>query len=172
MLFHINKQRHLMKKIATSPKELPSLKEILSISGLEFMEKIQNGDLPIAPIAEVLNYDLVSVKSGEVIFRGVPTFQSMNPIGTVHGGWYGTLLDSAMACAIMTKVNKGYFYTTLEYKINIIKAIPLDMEVDTIGTTTHVGRSTGTAIGQIIGSEDKKIYATGSTTCIIMKPTK
>ena len=46
------------------------------------------------------------------------------------------------------------------------------MEVDTIGTTTHVGRSTGTAIGQIIGSEDKKIYATGSTTCIIMKPTK
>ena len=77
-----------------------------------------------------------------------------------------------MACAIMTKVNKGYFYTTLEYKINIIKAIPLDMEVDIIGTTTHVGRSTGTAIGQIIGSEDKKIYATGSTTSIIMKPTK
>ena len=80
-----------MKKIATSPKELPSLKEILSISGLEFMKKIQNGDLPIAPIAEVLNYDLVSVKSGEVIFRGVPTFQSMNPIGTVHEQF---LLDS------------------------------------------------------------------------------
>ena len=161
-----------MRKSATSPKELPSLNEILSISGLEFMEKIQNGDLPIAPIAKVLNYNLVSVKPGEVIFRGIPTFQTMNPMGTIHGGWYGTLLDSAMGCAIMTRVNKGFIYTTLEYKINIIKAIPLDMEVDTIGTTTHVGRSTGTAIGQIIGSKDKKIYATGSTTCIIMKPSK
>jgi hypothetical protein len=98
-----------MRKTATSPKELPSLKEILSISGLEFMEKIQNGDLPIAPIAEILNYNLISVKSGEVIFRGIPTFQTMNPMGTVHGGWYGTLLDSAMGCAIMTKVNKGFF---------------------------------------------------------------
>jgi uncharacterized protein (TIGR00369 family) len=92
----------------------------------------------------------------------------MNPIGSVHGGWYGTLLDSAMACAIMTKVPKGSVYTTLEYKINIIKPIPIDMQIDAIGEVSHAGRSTGTAEGRIIGTKNKTLYATGSTTCIII----
>ena len=93
----------------------------------------------------------------------------MNPVGSVHGGWYGTLLDSAMACAVMTKIPKGSFYTTLEYKINIVKAIPIGMEIDAIGLVTHSGRSTGTADGKIIGTKDKILYATGSTTCLIMQ---
>jgi len=87
----------------------------------------------------------------------------------VHGGWYGTLLDSAMACAVMTRVPRGSVYTTLEYKINILRAIPLGTQIDCIGTTDHVGRSTGVAQGKIIGVEDGKLYATGSTTCILMK---
>jgi uncharacterized protein (TIGR00369 family) len=139
------------------------------MTGLEFMEKIKLGELPRAPIAKTLNYDLISVSSGEVIFRGAPKFESTNPVGSVHGGWYGTLLDSAMACAVMTKTPKGSFYTTLEYKINIVKAIPIGMEIDAIGLVTHSGRSTGTANGKIIGTKDNILYATGSTTCLIMQ---
>ena len=157
-----------MKK-ANEMRQLPSQEEILSMTGLEFMEKIKLGELPGAPIAKTLNYDLISVSLGQVIFRGAPKFDSMNPVGSVHGGWYGTLLDSAMACAVMTKIPKGSFYTTLEYKINIVKAIPIGMEIDAIGLVTHFGRSTGTADGKIIGTKDKILYATGSTTCLIMQ---
>ena len=157
-----------MKK-ANEMRQLPSQEEILSMTGLEFMEKIKLGELPGAPIAKTLNYDLINVSSGQVIFRGAPKFDSMNPVGSVHGGWYGTLLDSAMACAVMTKIPKGSFYTTLEYKINIVKAIPIGMEIDAIGLVTHSGRSTGTADGKVTGTKDKILYATGSTTCLIMQ---
>ena len=157
-----------MKK-ANEMRQLPSQEEILTMTGLELMEKIKLGELPGAPIAKTLNYDLISVSLGQVIFRGAPKFDSMNPVGSVHGGWYGTLLDSAMACAVMTKIPKGSFYTTLEYKINIVKAIPIGMEIDAIGLVTHSGRSTGTADGKIIGTKDKILYATGSTTCLIMQ---
>jgi uncharacterized protein (TIGR00369 family) len=74
-----------------------------------------------------------------------------------------------MACAVMTKVPKGSVYTTLEYKINILRPIPLGMEVEAIGVAQHVGRSTGIANGEIRGVEDGRLYATGSTTCIVMK---
>jgi uncharacterized protein (TIGR00369 family) len=69
----------------------------------------------------------------------------------------------------MTGVATGSVYTTLEYKINILRSIPVDMEIDCIGQTDHVGRSTGVAHGEIRGVEDGKLYATGSTTCIVMK---
>jgi len=157
-----------MKKPDENPIHLPSNEVILSMSGLEFMKKIENGELPVAPISHTLNYELNHVSLGRVIFRGSPRFNAMNPIGSVHGGWYGTLLDSAMACAIMTKVPKGSVYTTLEYKINIIKPIPIDMQIDAIGEVSHAGRSTGTAEGRIIGTKNKTLYATGSTTCIII----
>ena len=157
-----------MKKLNENPIHLPSKEVILSMSGLEFMKKIENGELPVAPISHTLNYELNHVSLGRVIFRGSPRFNAMNPIGSVHGGWYGTLLDSAMACAIMTKVPKGSVYTTLEYKINIIKPIPIDMQIDAIGEVSHAGRSTGTAEGRIIGTKNKTLYATGSTTCIII----
>ena len=157
-----------MKKPNENPIHLPSNEVILSMSGLEFMKKIENGELPVAPISHTLNYELNHVSLGRVIFRGSPRFNAMNPIGSVHGGWYGTLLDSAMACAIMTKVPKGSVYTTLEYKINIIKPIPIDMEIDAICEVSHAGRSTGTAEGRIIGTKNNTLYATGSTTCIII----
>ena len=156
--------------IADSPEQLPSRETILSISGLEFMEKVLAGELPMAPIANGLNYLLHSVKLDEIVFRGAPEFGHMNPSGSVHGGWYGTLLDSAMACAVMTRVPQGSVYTTLEYKVNIIRPIPLGLMIDCIGTVEHAGRSTGVATGKVVGVEDGKLYATGSTTCIIMTP--
>ena len=74
------------------------------------------------------------------------------------------------ACAVMTTVPRGSYYTTLEYKVNITRALPLGREVLAIGTVDHGGRSTGVASGEIRGAEDGKLYATGSTTCLIMTP--
>lgn len=153
---------------AQTPDELLKPSQITEMSGLEFMTGILNGELPGPPIAETLGYHLHSVDSGCVVFRGTPEFATTNPMGTVHGGWYGTLLDSAMACAVMTGVPRGSVYTTLEYKINILRSIPLGMTIDCTGVTEHVGRSTGVARGEIRGIKDGKLYATGSTTCIVM----
>jgi uncharacterized protein (TIGR00369 family) len=155
--------------IATKPADLLDLDSVLSMSGLAFMQGMLDGTLPGPPIARTMGYALHAVADGTVTFRGAPSFDVTNPMGTVHGGWYGTLLDSAMACAVMTKVPTGAVYTTLEYKINITRPIPLGMVIDCTGTVDHAGRSTGVATGEIRGVEDGKLYATGSTTCIIMK---
>ena len=143
--------------------------KITDMSGMEFMRGILDGTLPHPPIGPTMNYYLQSVEAGRVAFRGAPRFEHCNPLGTVHGGWYGTLLDSCMACAVMTKVPKGSVYTTLEYKINITRPIPVDMEIEALGVIDHVGRKTGIAHGEIRGVDDGKLYATGSTTCIVMK---
>ena len=75
-----------------------------------------------------------------------------------------------MACAVMTTLPKGKIQTTLEFKVNIIRPIPADVEVDAIGTVEHAGRSTGVAVGRIVDVESGKLYASASTTCIIMTP--
>ncbi|MFK7876200.1 MAG: PaaI family thioesterase [Paracoccaceae bacterium] len=155
---------------ARTPDDLLSQAELLNISGLEFMTGMLEGRLPGPPIGETMGYTLHAVEPGRVVFRGAPDFKQTNPMGSVHGGWYGTLLDSAMACAVMTKIPQGSVYTTLEYKINILRPIPLGMTIDCEGLTDHVGRSTGVAHGDIRGCEDGKLYATGSTTCIVMTP--
>lgn len=161
-----------MAIFASGPEELLSMAELLDLSGLEFMTGIAEGRLPAPPISKTMGYALRRVEAGRVVFRGAPAFDHTNPMGTVHGGWYGTLLDSAMACAVMTMIPKGTVYTTLEYKVNILRSIPIGMEIDCEGVTDHVGRSTGIAHGDIRGVEDGKLYATGSTTCIIMTPPK
>ena len=155
---------------AKSRADLPGLEKTLSISGLDFMEAILRGDLPAPPMAETLNYQVSAVAPGEVAFRGVPKFEHCNPMGATHGGWYGTVLDSCMACAVMTTVPKGSFYTTLEYRVNILRVIPEGMEVIATGYVDHAGRSTSVAHGEIRGAEDGRLYATGSTTCLIMQP--
>ncbi len=154
---------------ATRPDQLPDRETTLSMSGLDFMQAILDGRLPMAPIAGLLNYHLDTVEEGRILFRGAPEFAHLNPTGTPHGGWYGTLLDSAMACAVMTIVPKGSVYTTLEYKVNIVRAIPVEREILCEGLVEHGGRSTGVANGWIRDAETGKLYATGSTTCMIMK---
>lgn len=155
-------------KFATDLTELPNRDAVLSMSGLEFMQGVLSGDIAHPPISETLGYRLHEVEDGRVVFHGTPAFSALNPVGTVHGGWYGTLLDSAMACAVMTKVPKGSLYTTLEYKVNITRAIPLGRQIVAQGVVSHAGRSTGVAEGTIRDAETGKLYATGSTTCIIM----
>ena len=149
--------------------DLPSQETVMSMSGLDFMQAMLRGELPRPPISALLNYTLDSVEPGKVTFRGTPEFAHTNPLSGVHGGWYGTLLDSCMACAVMTTVPKGAVYTTLEYKVNLTRAIPLGTEILATGVIDHAGRSTGVSHGEIRGARDGKLYATGSTTCLIMQ---
>ena len=153
---------------AQSADQLPSRDQVLALSGLEFMQAVRDGDLPAPPIGQLLNYHVSEVESGRVVFTGTPEFNHMNPTGGIHGGWYGTLLDSCMACAVMTIVPKGSLYTTLEYKINITRAIPPGTTILATGWVDHGGRSTGVSHGEIRGATDGRLYATGSTTCLIM----
>ncbi|MEJ8561573.1 PaaI family thioesterase [Yoonia sp. GPGPB17] len=154
---------------ATSPDQMPDLETTLSMSGLEFMQAMRDGTISRPPISALMNYSVEKVEAGEVVFRGTPEFQHTNPAGGVHGGWYGTLLDSCMSCAVMTVTPKGSVYTTLEYKVNMVGAIPLGCEIRAIGTINHAGRTTGVAQGEIRDVVTNKLYATGSATCLIMK---
>ncbi len=151
-------------------QDVLSMAKILEISGLEMMQGILKGIYPGAPIANILNYKVHAVEEGKVVFRGTPNLGSRNPMGTIHGGWYGTILDSAMACAVMTTLPAGKIQTTLEFKVNIISPIPPGVKVDAIGTVEHSGKSTGVALGSLIDVKTGKLYASSSTTCIIMTP--
>ena len=93
-----------MPPIAQGPEDLLSQAEALNMSGLEFMQAILDGTNPGPPIGATMGYTLHAIEDGRAVFRGAPSFQMTNPMGTVHGGWYGTLLDSAMACAVMTEM--------------------------------------------------------------------
>ncbi len=157
-----------MRKMAAGPEDMPTMADIGSMSGLDFIEAIRDGTLPAAPIAMTLDYDLVEAKPGWVVFAGVPKFEFYNPIGSVHGGWFGTLLDSCMACAVQTMLPKGRGYTTLEYKINILRAATTASGlIRAEGKAIHVGRRTATAEGRMV-DEAGKLYATGTTTCLVM----
>lgn len=151
-------------------EDLASRDALLSMSGLDFMRRMRDGQTAHPPISRVLAYHLDTVEDGRVVFRGVPGFDHLNPMGAVHGGWYGTILDSCMGCAVMTKLPAGRIYTTLEYKVNITRAIPMGRAVLAEGRTSHAGRTTAVAEGTIRDADTGQLYATGSTTCLIMKP--
>ncbi len=156
-------------RFATSLDELPDQDDLFSRSGLEFMQDVLAGQLAGATIGRTLGFWITEVDEGRVVFQGQPDLRVTNPMRGVHGGWYGAILDSCMGCAVMTCVPKGSFYTTLEYKINITRALPLDTRVSASAVVTHAGRSTSVATGEVRGLDDNRLYATGSTTCMIMK---
>lgn len=146
------------------------------LSGMEILDAIFAGDLPSPPMGNTLDFVPIRMSPGQAVFQGRPQRRHYNPMGTVHGGWFAALLDSAVGCAIHTTLAAGRGYTTLELKINLIRAltdaVPL---VRAEGTVIHVGRQTGTAEGRIVGP-DGKLYAHATTTCLIFdlpsSPTK
>lgn len=155
-------------RAAESPADLADPREMAAMTGLEIMRAILEGRMAGAPIARTLGFTLDAVEEGRTVFRGAPSFAHANPMGTTHGGWYGTLLDSAMACAVLTLVPRGASYTTLEYKVNVVRPLPASTEILCEGVASHVGRRTGVATGEIRGAQDGRLYATGSTTCIVL----
>lgn len=137
------------------------------ISGLEFLQRIVRGELPVAPISATLDFHLVEVGPGRAVFQGLPAHAHYNPIGTVHGGYHATLLDSAMACAVQTLCEAGRAYTTLEFKIHCVR--PLTDRAGPVRATGQVvasGRRTATAEARLTDSEGR-LYSHGTSTCLL-----
>ncbi len=152
---------------AASPDDLLTPAQLAEISGFDFIDGMRTGRYPHPPIAKTLNYRLSEVEQGRVIFEGSPDFDAYNPLGGAHGGWFGTLLDSCMACAVQTTLPQGTGYTTVEYKITILRPAFTDTPpLKAIGTVVTSGRRIATATGEMVG-EDGKVFATGSTTCLV-----
>jgi len=141
--------------------------EAQSMSGLEFLQKAMIGGGTRPPMAVTLDFRLDEVSEGKAVFVSTPAEFHYNPIGTVHGGYFGTLLDSAMGCAVHTLLSPGEGYTTLEYKINLVRALTAEVgEVRAEGWVVYKGSRMATAEGKIV-DRNGKIYAHGSTTCMI-----
>jgi len=139
-----------------------------SMSGLEFIEAMRDGRIPAPPIAGTLCFSLTGARAGEVRFDGTPLKGHYNPIGSVHGGWAATLLDSCMGCAVQTMVPMGSTYTTLELSVNFVRAITLASgPMQAIGHVLHSGRRSATAEGRLVDGKGT-LYAHGTTTCMIM----
>ena len=141
--------------------------ELRRLGGLELMQGLVDGAYPWPPIMKTLDYSLDRVEHGVAVFSGEGKFEHYNPIGSVHGGWIATLLDSCMGCAVHTTLKPGQGYTSLEIKVNFVRAV-----LDTSGRMTaegrviHAGKSTATADGKLTDA-DGKLLAHSTTTCLI-----
>jgi uncharacterized protein (TIGR00369 family) len=136
-------------------------------SGLQIMQAMLAGELPYPHIAATLDFSLVEVDKGRAVFQGTPQLKHYNPLGTVHGGWYATLLDSALGCAVHTMLEPGQGYTTAELGIHVVRAATeRSGPLRAIGKVLHVGRQLATAEARIVDAAGK-LYAHGSTTCLV-----
>jgi uncharacterized protein (TIGR00369 family) len=142
--------------------------QLQGLNGLQIMQAMLAGKLPYPHIMRTLDYALVQVDKGKAIFQGMPQLMHYNPLGSVHGGWYATLLDSALGCAVHTALEAGQTYTTAELGIHIVRAASLKSgPLRAIGQVVHVGRKLATAEARIVDAAGK-LYAHGSTTCLVM----
>lgn len=141
---------------------------ILALTGFDYLCGMRDGAFPHPALALTLGFRVAEVADGRVVVEGTPGPAHGNSTGHPHGGWYGALLDTAMACAVLTRVPRGASYTTLEYRVNILRPAPLGALVRVEGLLQHAGRSTGVARGEMRGAADGMLYATGATTCLIM----
>jgi uncharacterized protein (TIGR00369 family) len=143
------------------------VEQLREMAGIDLFHGIMSGRLPGAPIAQIMNMWIHAAEPGRVVFGGRPEKQHYNPIGSVHGGYAGTMLDSCMSCAVQSMLPKGMGYTTLEYKVSLVRAI--SHKTGTVyaeGNAIQVGSRVGTAEGRIVDASGK-ILATGTTTCLI-----
>jgi uncharacterized protein (TIGR00369 family) len=125
-------------------------------------------ELPHAPVAELLGFDLTELGDGQATFRMDPGERHYNPLGTVHGGVAATLLDSAMGVAVHTTLDEGETYTTLELKVNYVRAITQDTgTVVATGSVIHRGGRVATAEARLTDA-DGRLLAHGTSTCLIM----
>lgn len=141
--------------------------DLAKYPGIELLQRIIDGKYPAPPIGAALNYALTEVSEGRAVFRGMPGERHLNPLGTVHGGWAATLLDSALACAVQTLLKKGEAYTTAEFKVNLTRPItPKTGEVVCEGRVVHKGRTLAVSEATL-KDKDGKLLAFGTETCSI-----
>jgi uncharacterized protein (TIGR00369 family) len=141
--------------------------EVLRHSGLELLQGMLAGRFPPPSMALTLGFRLAEVAHGRAVFHGVPGTNHYNPLGVVHGGWAATILDSCLGCAVHSTLPKGMGYTTLEVKVNFVRAITAQTgPLQAIGTVIHAGRQVATADAKLVDPTGR-IVAHATTTCLI-----
>lgn len=142
--------------------------QVARMSGIELFREALEGRLPRASIGATMDFVMVEVEPGRAVFQGRPGPGHLNPMGGVHGGWYATLLDSALGCCVHAALPAGRAYTTLELKLNIVRAIvPAKVpRVRAVGTVVHLGGQTATSEARLVGP-DGRLYAHATSTCLI-----
>lgn len=152
----------------TDPR--PHLAKFQGLSGLEQIQALAEGTVPPPPITAHMNMALTSFGEGEVVFTGIPDVSHYNPIGTVHGGFAATLLDSACGCAVHTTLPAGSAYTSLEIKLSFLRGIDADTGTVTArGWVTRAGRRAAFAEADLRDAEGR-VLATATSTCLIITP--
>lgn len=148
---------------------LAHLHQVQGRTGLQVMTALLEGDLPHPYMADTFDCELVELGDGRAVFQATPQLKHYNPLGSVHGGWYATLLDFALGCAVHTRLPAGRGYTTSQINLNIVRAANTRTgPLRCVGTALHVGRQIGTSEARIVGP-DGKLYAHATTTCAIFE---
>ncbi|POF31586.1 PaaI family thioesterase [Roseibium marinum] len=151
-----------------APGALPKA-AFASLSGLEIFEKMMAGDLPAPPIMAHMNITMKEFAEGRAVFAGMPAHQFLNPLGTVHGGWISTLIDTALSCAVQTALKPGESYTTTSLTVNMVRPLLADSgEVTCEGRLVHRGSRLATSEGGLKDARGKLI-AHGTVTCMILR---
>ncbi|MFJ4144613.1 PaaI family thioesterase [Pseudomonas sp. NPDC089734] len=166
LLSWIEEERSIRSRLGAAGTT--SLADVAALEPAEFLEAIGRGELPSPPIGELMDFVPLHWSAGSFIFQGTPDSRHYNPLGSVHGGYAATLLDSCMGCAIHTMLKKGQGYTTLDLRVSYVRALSDKVgPVRAEGKVVHLGRSTALAEGRLYDVDDR-LYATASTTCMIL----
>ena len=148
---------------------LANPRQLQGMTGLQVMTALLEGELPHPHMAETFDCELVELGDGRAVFQATPQLKHYNPLGSVHGGWYATLLDFALGCAVQTRLPAGRSYTTSQINLNIVRSANKKTgPLRCVGTALHVGRQVGTSEARILGP-DGKLYAHATTTCAIFE---
>jgi uncharacterized protein (TIGR00369 family) len=146
---------------------LARMEQLAGKSGRQILEAMMCGELPYPPMNETMNMALLEIGNGRAVFQGIPLQQHYNPLGTVHGGWFATLLDSALGCAVQSTLPAGRSYTTAELSLNIVRsASHTTGPLRAVASVIHGGRQIATAEARI-EDEKGKLYAHATTTCFV-----
>lgn len=144
---------------------------IQQMSGLELMQAMVEGKLPMPPIAHVIPMSGVVAEHGRIVFEAQADERHLNPLGGVHGGFAATVLDSVTGCAVHTVLEPGVGYGTVDLNVKMLKAIPRGMPLIAEGKVLFVSRSLGISEGTLKDA-DGNLYAHATATCLILRPTQ
>jgi uncharacterized protein (TIGR00369 family) len=148
---------------------LPGAEVARRVSGLEFLQALAAGEVPIPPLAILLGFDFVEVAEGRAVFAFEPAEYHYNPIGVVHGGVASSILDTAMGCAVHSVLPAGVAYTTVDLNVTLVRPLTVSTgRVTCEGHTTHVGGRIATAEGKVVDAAGR-LYAHGTCTCLVMR---
>jgi uncharacterized protein (TIGR00369 family) len=139
-------------------------------AGIDVLRALAAGELPAPPILATLGFELESVEPGRVVFAADPAEYHYNPIGSVHGGVYATLLDSATGCAVHSLLPAGVGYTSLDLSVKFLRPIVVATgRVRCVGTVSHLGGRTALAEARLTDGQDR-LLATATSSILLIRP--